>query len=81
MKILNESTLDQFREQTRCELCNRTVGGCEPHHWYARGMGGGHQMDPVYRLKAKLMKAIYGIEIVEPSTLAISTKPKRRSRR
>lgn len=50
MKILNESTLDQFREQTRCELCNRTVGGCEPHHWYARGMGGGHRIDVALNL-------------------------------
>lgn len=52
MKIENNAVLDTFREKTQCELCNCNVGRAEPHHWYPRGMGGGHQMDVAFNLVA-----------------------------
>ena len=52
MKIENNDVLDLFREKQQCELCNSRVGQCEPHHYYPKGMGGGHQMDVEFNLVA-----------------------------
>ena len=46
MKIIDEVLLDEFRTAPRCEWCGRaTPGGCEPHHDFARGRGGGFRLD------------------------------------
>lgn len=52
MKIENNAVLDTFREKTQCELCGNSVGRAEPHHFYAKGMGAGHQMDVAFNLVA-----------------------------
>ena len=44
-RIVNKPLLDEFRAQTRCEWCGRTVAQCEPHHIFCRGMGGGARLD------------------------------------
>lgn len=46
MKVIDDAVLQAFRESGRCEYCLRaTPGGCHPHHWYARGFGGGSRLD------------------------------------
>lgn len=42
--VYNRSLLDHFRQKFRCEVCGRK-GAVEPHHVYAKGMGGGAQLD------------------------------------
>lgn len=46
MKIEDELLLQEFRDKLRCEWCQRTSRrSLAPHHWYARGMGGGSRLD------------------------------------
>lgn len=46
MIVRDEKLLAAFRSQTRCEHCRRYVReGCHPHHFTARGMGGGGRLD------------------------------------
>lgn len=45
MKIVNESVLDLFRGHGRCELCHRSCTAREPHHIWAKGIGGGGRLD------------------------------------
>ena len=45
MKVIDETLLDEFRRKTRCEWCKAAVPGCQPHHLYAKGMGGGSVLD------------------------------------
>lgn len=44
MKIVNESLLDEFRNALRCEWCKKPAK-CDPHHVFAKGMGGGGRLD------------------------------------
>lgn len=44
MKIIDEALLQEFRDKQRCEWCGR-VGIVQPHHLWARGMGGGGRLD------------------------------------
>ncbi len=46
MTIIDDACLQKFREAPFCEYCltpNR--GQIHPHHYLARGMGGGGQLD------------------------------------
>lgn len=46
MRIYDDDLLAEFRSVRECEWCHRpTPGGCEPHHLWAKGMGGGGQLD------------------------------------
>ena len=45
MIIECSATLDKFRVKPRCEFCGKSVPGCEPHHYHAKGMGGGSRLD------------------------------------
>lgn len=45
MKILNEKLLEEFRAPGRCEWCGKRCRVREPHHIYARGMGGAGRLD------------------------------------
>lgn len=45
MKIKNEPLLASFRCPGLCEVCGRPCSVREPHHIFARGMGGGGQLD------------------------------------
>jgi len=45
MKILDEALLDEFRTVGRCDVCGRSCLFREPHHIWARGMGGGGRLD------------------------------------
>lgn len=46
VRIVNEVLLDAFRRRRRCEYCNRpTPEGCDPHHLFAKGMGGAWRLD------------------------------------
>lgn len=51
MKIINLDLLAKFRAAWRCEWCGRrTPNGCDPAHVFARGMGGGGQLDVIFNL-------------------------------
>ncbi len=43
MKVLNPDLLATYRTK-RCAVCSRNYGVCG-HHFYAKGMGGGSQLD------------------------------------
>lgn len=46
MKIEDDAMLERFRLSPRCEHCGRpTPQGCDPHHLFKRGMGGGSRLD------------------------------------
>lgn len=47
----DEPLLDQFRTAGRCEVCGLATP-TEPHHVFARGMGGGLRLDHVLNLLA-----------------------------
>lgn len=51
MKILDEALLDEFRAAPWCEWCGRpSPGRLDPHHVWAKGMGGGGQLDHRWNL-------------------------------
>lgn len=53
MIIVNEATLQLFREAKCCELCGKpTPGGADVHHLIAKGSGGGRRMDVAINLIA-----------------------------
>jgi len=41
----DEAVLDLFRGPGQCELCGARCKRREPHHWRARGAGGGARLD------------------------------------
>jgi hypothetical protein len=45
MVIIDESLLDEFRTAGPCEWCGKHCQAREPHHIFARGMGGGGRLD------------------------------------
>jgi hypothetical protein len=46
MIIIDEELLDEFRHKTRCEVCGKRIWtGLDPHHIFAKGLGGGSQLD------------------------------------
>ena len=45
MKIVNEAILDEFRTPGPCELCGKQCRDREPHHYLAKGSGGGGRLD------------------------------------
>ena len=46
MRIVDDALLQEFRAAWKCEWCNKpTPSGCDPHHLFARGMGGGGRLD------------------------------------
>jgi hypothetical protein len=45
MRVIDEPLLNEFRGPGVCEWCRRRVTRREPHHVYARGMGGGGRLD------------------------------------
>lgn len=46
MKIISETTLDEFRHAQRCEWCQTPCAGLDPHHYLIhRGFGGGSRLD------------------------------------
>lgn len=51
MTIIDPAVLALFRNKRKCELCGQpTPGGCEPHHAYHRGIGGGSRLDHEWNL-------------------------------
>lgn len=52
MRIIDEATLDLFRSKSHCEWCGRWTSRPEPHHWIAKGMGGGRRLDVPWNLIA-----------------------------
>jgi hypothetical protein len=44
VKIIDEATLDLFRVPVPCEWC-KLRPSTDPHHIYAKGMGGGGRLD------------------------------------
>ena len=44
MRIINEKLLDTMRGAGRCEYCNEPCHR-EPHHLWAKGMGGAGRLD------------------------------------
>jgi hypothetical protein len=45
MIIIDEDLLDEFRAPGPCEWCGKPCLRREPHHIFARGMGGGGRLD------------------------------------
>lgn len=45
MIIEDEALLDEFRTAGQCELCGKDAPRREPHHAFARGLGGGSRLD------------------------------------
>lgn len=45
MIIANERLLEEFRTPGKCEWCGRACRVREPHHWRAKGFGGGFRLD------------------------------------
>lgn len=46
MIVKDEKVLTRFRQAPRCEWCGRpTPHGCDPHHVFAKGLGGGSRLD------------------------------------
>ena len=45
MKVINEDLLDEFRQHGLCEWCKAFCSSRDPHHIFARGMGGGGRLD------------------------------------
>jgi hypothetical protein len=53
MILIDERTLDTFRQKTVCEYCGRHCPqGLDPHHVFSRGHGGGTRLDHPYNLIA-----------------------------
>jgi hypothetical protein len=53
MRVVDESLCDEFRQKKRCEWCGvASSRGCDPHHIFAKGMGGGARVDIRYNLVA-----------------------------
>lgn len=50
MIVTDEKLLKTFRMKERCEWCHKSVFRCEPHHVFARGMGGGGRLDVAINL-------------------------------
>ncbi len=59
VKIVDEALLREFRTAGLCELCKRYCKLREPHHIFARGMGGGGRLDVRYNLIALGSTAIF----------------------
>lgn len=45
MRFQKEATLDLFRTPGNCEWCGKLCRRREPHHLWAKGMGGGSRLD------------------------------------
>lgn len=46
MRVVDDDLLAEFRRSPRCEACGtKTPSGADPHHYFARGMGGGQRLD------------------------------------
>lgn len=46
MRIIDQALLAEFRAAPRCSWCGQaTPDGCQPHHLWARGMGGAGRLD------------------------------------
>ena len=46
MIITNDALLEEFRGAWKCECCGKsTLQGCDPHHLWGKGFGGGAQLD------------------------------------
>jgi len=45
MIVIDEELLDQFRAPGPCEWCDKLCQRREPHHIFARGLGGGGRLD------------------------------------
>ena len=45
MTIVDENLLDEFRTPGPCEWCGKACERREPHHIFARGLGGGSRLD------------------------------------
>lgn len=47
MRIEDKGLLREFALKRRCEYCGKTTPGvlADPHHLFARGMGGGGRLD------------------------------------
>lgn len=45
MRIVMETTLDLFRGRGPCEMCRARCEARDPHHVFAKGMGGGNRLD------------------------------------
>lgn len=45
MRVADRDLLREFREPGRCELCLKWCKKREPHHLWAKGMGGGGRLD------------------------------------
>lgn len=55
MRIVNESVLNLFRNKEVCEWCRRRTSSDQPlhpHHFRAKGMGGGRRLDHPWNLLA-----------------------------
>jgi hypothetical protein len=52
MIVIDEKLLKQFRTAGRCELCACWCVAREPHHVFARGIGGGTRLDVAINLLA-----------------------------
>lgn len=44
MIVIDDDLLDELRRKQRCEFCGLRAR-CQPHHYHARGMGGGSRLD------------------------------------
>lgn len=46
MIVIDEKLLTEFRRKVQCEWCGKpTPSGCDPHHLFSRGHGGGSRLD------------------------------------
>lgn len=52
MKVVDELLLMEFRAAGRCDWCREWFPVLEPHHLWARGMGGAFRIDTRYNLAA-----------------------------
>lgn len=45
MKVSDPDLLKEVRERQRCDYCHAWIPYAHPHHIFAKGMGGGGQID------------------------------------
>ena len=72
MRITDEPLLADFRAARRCELCGKpTPSGCDPHHNWPRGIGGGSRLDVRFNLISLCRECHTAVHLGKVSRLSL----------
>lgn len=83
--VVDKPLLDRFRLSRMCHFCGKaTPGGCDPHHVFGRGTGGGSRFDVAINLIALCWQChredLPGGRITREQILAVVAKREKTTR-